>query len=639
MSLAHEDPLEGYARNIGGSAGEGTHGGTAVQRPKEMPTRDDATDIVSTASELKKAVGTDDTVVYIDDTITLQTTEPIPVGSGVQLVGGFCDPTVSGRGPVIERDTYENTSGTSENPTFISRSNDEPPTLWGVSMRGPNTDLEYFEPTDLNDRVSTGIWSLDTSGTFEAIGCEFWGWTLAGIMLGATNVETDADVIRCTFHSNLMAGYGYGIEQYNGHLWCDRSFYDRNRHGVSGFGYPSESWVLTESVIGPNWISHAMDMHRLIQNRSAEWLDNQGYKHDRGGKYIHVRDCTFMNATSMQGSGVEGIVQRGLSVEGDEVWGCDFWHPSQPVAPGGPDDAYRVEARDSWEKFDAHDNAFDGPNRGFGAPRATVPGETGTIELDHNWHTISLNDTYRDPVVFVKPVTERGPQPCHTRLRNVGSESFDVRLEEWEYLDDKHVVERVSFIVAEDGAYRTNAGNQVVVGNVRTDTTFESVTFDSSFSDRPIVLTQSQTYNGSDAIITRNNNVTPHGVAVRLQEDEAHDNGHVIETVGYIAFERGTVELAGTTFEVGRTPNDVTHDWSRIRFQPPRNGTPVFLADVQTFDGSNPCHLRYRNLNQNGVDVRLQEERSMDDETIHVDETVGYVVSKSARTVETPSAN
>lgn len=369
MPLSHEGPLQGYARNIGGSAGEGTHGGTAVQRPEGMPTKSDATAVVSTASELKDAVSTDDAVVYIDDTITLNTTEPISVGSGVQLVGGFCDPAVPGRGPVIEQDTYENTSEMTENPTFLTRYNDEPPKLWGVSMRGPNTELGYFEPSDLSKRVATGIWSLDTSGIFEAIGCEFWGWTLSGIMLGATNVETNADIIRCTFHSNLMGGYGYGIEQYNGHLWCDRSFYDRNRHGISGFGYPSESWVLTESVIGPDWISHAMDMHRLIQNRSAEWLDELGYKHNRGGKYIHVRDCTFMNATSMRGGGVEGIVQRGFSVEGDEIWGCDFWHPSRPVAPGDSDDAYRVERRDSWEKFDAHDNAFDGPNEGFGAPR------------------------------------------------------------------------------------------------------------------------------------------------------------------------------------------------------------------------------------------------------------------------------
>ncbi|RRJ30149.1 hypothetical protein [Halocatena pleomorpha] len=627
MSLSHEKPLEGYARNIGGSAGKGTHGGTAVQRPAGMPTRDDATDIVSTASGLKDAVGTDNAIVYIDDTITLQTTKPISIGSGVQLVGGFCDPTVPGRGPVIERDTYENTSNKTENPTFISRYNDNPPTLWGISMRGPNTDQEYFKPADLNDRVSTGIWSLDTSGTFEAIGCEFWGWTLAGIALGATNSETDADVIRCTFHSNLMAGYGYGIEQYNGHLWCDRSFYNRNRHGISGFGYPSESWVLTESVIGPDWISHAMDMHRLIQNRSAEWIDKQGYERDCGGEYIHVRDCTFMNTRSMLGGGVEGIVQRGISVEGDEVWGCDFWHPSRPVAPGDRDDAYRVEARDSWEKFDAHDNAFGGPNTGFGAPRATVPGETGTVELDHRWRTITLDDTYRDPVVFMKPVTERGTQPCHTRLRNVGSDSFDVRLEEWEYLNDAHVVEHASFIVLERGTYRASTGKQVVVGRTRTDTTFESVSFDSDFSDSPVVLSQSQTHNGSDAIVTRNSDVHSDGFAVRLQEEEGQDGGHALEAVGYIALERGTVELAGTTFEVGRTPNDVTHEWSQIRFQTARNDAPVFLADMQMFNGSDPCSIRYQNLNRTGVDVRIQEEQSGDDETAHTKEVVGYVVS------------
>lgn len=368
MSLSHESPLQGYARNICGSAGKGTHGGSAVQRPVDMPTKDDATDIVSTASGLISAVQNDNAVVYVEDSITLDTSETTSISENVTLVGGFCDPTIPGRGPVIKQEKLENPDpdGDPQNAVFKSRAGNAP-TLWGVSMRGPN--VEYFDPSDPYAHSNAGIWSMNSEGTFEAIGCEFWGWTFAGIALGSASVETSAEVIRCSFHHNLMEGLGYGIEQYNGHLWCDRSFFDACRHGITSYGHPEASWELTESVVGPNdWAGHAMDMH--------DYADN-----NRGGHHFHVRDCTFKITKGIPGTtgsrteGQEGIAQRGVSVAGDEIWGCDFWHSSRPVEPGDQGDAFRQETprqRDSWENFDPHDNAFGGPNEGFGAPRATV---------------------------------------------------------------------------------------------------------------------------------------------------------------------------------------------------------------------------------------------------------------------------
>lgn len=60
---------------------------------------------------------------------------------------------------------------------------------------------------------------------------------------------------------------------------------------------------------------------------------------------------------------------------------------------------------------------------------------------------------------------------------------------------------------------------------------------------------------------------------------------------------------------------------------------------MQTFNGGDACNLRYRDLTKDGVDVRVQEERSDDDEIGHGTEAAGYVVSSSERTIETLSAN
>ena len=51
-----------------------------------------------------------------------------------------------------------------------------------------------------------------------------------------------------------------------------------------------------------------------------------------------------------------------------------------------------------------------------------------------------------------------------------------------------------------------------------------------------------------------------------------------------------------------------------------------FVADLQTFEGYNTAELRYRNLSGTGVDVKVEEEQSEDDETGHRYEAIGYAV-------------
>lgn len=56
----------------------------------------------------------------------------------------------------------------------------------------------------------------------------------------------------------------------------------------------------------------------------------------------------------------------------------------------------------------------------------------------------------------------------------------------------------------------------------------------------------------------------------------------------------------------------------------------VVVADMQTYNGSNTAGLRVGPLDGgNKFRVRVQEEQSKDKETDHVDETVGYIVTKA----------
>ena len=51
------------------------------------------------------------------------------------------------------------------------------------------------------------------------------------------------------------------------------------------------------------------------------------------------------------------------------------------------------------------------------------------------WHAITLDETYSDPVVFAQLMSKNGGNPAHTRVRTVGSNSFEFQIEEWDYLN------------------------------------------------------------------------------------------------------------------------------------------------------------------------------------------------------------
>lgn len=361
--LKHEKSLQGYHRSIGGSAGRGTFGGPSINRPTNMPRRSDVDVVVRTPGQFANSVQQDNVSIYIDDDATIELNGSIDMGSGVTIVSGYCDPSVPGRGGEI-------VCGENGHRLLTSKYG-EAPSLWGVSFRGP--ELEYFDPdhtaSDFSEKQSTGLFCYDSSGVLEVIGCEFRGWTMAGLEIGARNHETTARVRRSSFHHNLMEHLGYGVELYNGDLSMDRCFLDRCRHGISGFGYSTCSWSLTNSVVGPGpWAGHALDMHKLANNLS----DGD----ETAGGDILVRRCSLMSTDDIGGYGQEAFALRGVPAGEARIDKCHFWHDSKPTETNVQGQAYRQEW-DSWKNFYVEDCVFGASNLtdGVGAPRARKANE------------------------------------------------------------------------------------------------------------------------------------------------------------------------------------------------------------------------------------------------------------------------
>lgn len=264
------------------------------------------------------------------------------------------------------------------------------------------------------------------------------------------------------------------------------------------------------------------------------------------------------------------------------------------------------------------------------AAQTTTVGELGTASSNQShpdtWHTLSFDDSYSDPIVIMGPLSEHGSHPAHVRLRNVSSDRAEWKIEEWDYLDGSHTKESVSYLVTESGRSSVG-GTPIQAGIVNTDDDWTSVTFDSPFERTPVILVQSQTYNGYDSITTRLTNVSETGFTVRMQESERM-GPHTTETVGYVAI-GGDLQ---DRFEVGTVTTDET--WASPSVSESFD-SPVFIASMQTANGGNTAGLRHQNLTESSVDVRVEEEQSADEETNHCNETIGYLFGTSGFLTDT----
>ena len=255
--------------------------------------------------------------------------------------------------------------------------------------------------------------------------------------------------------------------------------------------------------------------------------------------------------------------------------------------------------------------------------------EVGSARVDHQWQSVPLVKAFTNPIVVAKPASQIGADPGVIRLRNVTSQGFDIRFQEWDYLNRIHATETVSYLATERGHFLVDGG-AIEAGIVQFDNSrpgrasFIPVNFDIPFSTTPVVLTVVGSSNGKDAVTSRLRNVTNSGFEVIMQEQESHGR-HAQEQIHWIAIEPGIGLLGDGNAPIRYEANSqsgVDHHFSLLEFSQLRN--PCVLADIQTFKGKDTVALRYRDLTETGIWMRLEEEQSADSEIFHIGETVGY---------------
>ena len=254
--------------------------------------------------------------------------------------------------------------------------------------------------------------------------------------------------------------------------------------------------------------------------------------------------------------------------------------------------------------------------------------ETGEIRVDHNWMQVAFKESFSDPVVVAGSLSLEDTSPAVIRIRNVNAGGFEIRVQEWDYLDGVHGVERVSYVVMERGTYTLTDGTRLEAGRFETDRAknFESIAFAQDFQKTPVVIASISSVNENDAVTGRLRNISTGGLEFCLQEQERNRKKHQVETVSYIAWEPSSGTINGLRFEVDKTANMVDNSFQTLGFAQPFTQEPLFLAGQQTADGMDTANVRWTNKNANTVDVLVSEEQSRNKETRHNGEVVGFVV-------------
>ena len=273
---------------------------------------------------------------------------------------------------------------------------------------------------------------------------------------------------------------------------------------------------------------------------------------------------------------------------------------------------------------------FDPNNAGSKPEPGTfdLPMEVGEIEVDGQWKTVSFDQPFDVPVVIANGLSYSGQDPAVISIRNVTRNGFEVRVQEWDYLDGNHPNEKVNYVVVESGTYELPGGTRVEAGKFTANavSSFAAVPFKQSFGNVPVVMTTITTANEGDTVTMRMRNISTTKFDYRMQEQELNSKQHVSEEAGYIAWEPSAGSVDDLVFEIGRTSDSIKQDFQALSFYEPFSSPPVFVAGMQTTDGGDTAAVRCQNKKADGIDIKVEEEQSRDTEMNHTTEVVGYMV-------------
>jgi RHS repeat-associated protein len=248
--------------------------------------------------------------------------------------------------------------------------------------------------------------------------------------------------------------------------------------------------------------------------------------------------------------------------------------------------------------------------------------EFGRVSLNHKWLTINFTKSYINPIVVAGPPTRNGGHPSVVRIQNVTATSFQIRIQEWDYLDQWHMFENVSYIVVEKGRHNMPNGTVLEAGSIDLlNSTLKTKNFLNAIPTLPAVFASVATFNDPSAVTQRLKDVNQNSFRAKMQEEEANDGIHASETLNFIAMEKVAGTIGGFEYLVGTEM--VNHKVSTLTSL---GGYQNFFANMQTLNGGDTASVRMTGTPEEVINFYIEEEKSEDNEMRHLHEEVAYLI-------------
>ncbi len=261
--------------------------------------------------------------------------------------------------------------------------------------------------------------------------------------------------------------------------------------------------------------------------------------------------------------------------------------------------------------------------------------ETGSLLMEDTIdqgivETVTLSNDYSNLAVVAYIATRGGGESIDVRVRNVGSNSFEIFEEEPD--DQAHNDETVNWIAAENGSWigidgqvRIEAGTHSTASAHNETEAFggDTVSFSNSLSPNASVLATLNTYNNGEFMSTHIHGVTPSDFVV---QQEAGGSGSSVstETIGWIAFSRGSGTNDGVDYEVDYHAQDGDNDGaddSAETITYSFSGNPCLVVQGATAADTDGYWARGAGtFNSNSANFYAEEDQDSDAERNHGDE-------------------
>jgi hypothetical protein len=386
--------------------------------------------------------------------------------------------------------------------------------------------------------------------------------------------------------------------------------------------------------------------------------DLAGYKihyGTAGGEYTNVvdvgnvTDCTigsleegltyYFAATAYDSFGNESAYNEEISLyieseetlDTDEDGMADIWEMENfgSLDCDGTDDFDSDNISDLDEFLEGTDPlvsdlADDGENN---ADKDVPLLEIGEVEVNENWTRVTFNQAFLDPVVVAKVQACNGDSTTVTRIRNVDTEGFEIRLQRSDDQGKVTFSESVGYLVIEGGSYALGDGTFLEAERFEMDTknsSFGRVHFNQKFQKAPVILTSVTTLNETDTTGTsqiRNIDTDGFEFAIKKQKRNNNNQNHATEIISYIAWEPSSGVLGSIGFEVNDTGGIVNDE-----FHSGQNSLSILcvLTDMQAANNDDPAMLCLGPA-VDSIDMTIEEEQFVDREG------VGYMLFETVQ--------